>query len=91
MWFVIVPVWGSITVLNPQPRSHSSLSAHPIKPELMLFGGEYIDGKKTQTYNDLFVYRVAKRQWHKITVPKAPPPRSGHQAVVASAELFSLD
>jgi len=30
----------------PSPRLHASLSAHPEKDELILFGGEYFNGQK---------------------------------------------
>uniref|UniRef100_A0A673UYE3 Uncharacterized protein n=1 Tax=Suricata suricatta TaxID=37032 RepID=A0A673UYE3_SURSU len=32
----------------PSPRLHASLSAHPDKDELILFGGEYFNGQKVK-------------------------------------------
>nr|XP_046250986.1 kelch domain-containing protein 4 [Scatophagus argus] len=66
----------------PSPRLSASLSAHPEKDELILFGGEFFNGKKTYLYNDLYFYNIKKNCWVKSEIPNAPPPRCSHQAVV---------
>ncbi|KAL6480726.1 hypothetical protein MHYP_G00117590 [Metynnis hypsauchen] len=66
----------------PPPRLHASLCAHPEKDELILFGGEYFNGKKTYLYNDLFFYNIKKNTWVKSEIPSPPPRRCAHQAVV---------
>ncbi|XP_068169949.1 kelch domain-containing protein 4 isoform X1 [Antennarius striatus] len=66
----------------PSPRLSASLSAHPEKDELILFGGEFFNGKKTFLYNDLFFYNIKKNCWVKSDIPNPPPPRCSHQAVV---------
>ncbi|KAF1387187.1 hypothetical protein PFLUV_G00102750 [Perca fluviatilis] len=66
----------------PSPRLSASLSAHPEKDELILFGGEFFNGKKTYLYNDLFFYNIKKNSWVKSDIPNPPPPRCSHQAVV---------
>ncbi|KAM6936865.1 kelch domain-containing protein 4 [Xenentodon cancila] len=66
----------------PSPRLNGSLSAHPEKDELILFGGEFFNGKKTYLYNDLFFYNIKKNSWVKSDIPNPPPPRCSHQAVV---------
>ncbi|XP_068595594.1 kelch domain-containing protein 4 [Brachionichthys hirsutus] len=66
----------------PSPRLNASLSAHPEKEELILFGGEFFNGKKTYLYNDLFFYNIKKNCWVKSEMPNPPPPRCSHQAVV---------
>ncbi|XP_073911606.1 kelch domain-containing protein 4 isoform X3 [Castor canadensis] len=66
----------------PCPRLNASLSAHPEKDELILFGGEYFNGQKTFVYNDLYVYNIKKDTWTKIDIPGPPPRRCAHQAVV---------
>nr|XP_033797185.1 kelch domain-containing protein 4 [Geotrypetes seraphini] len=66
----------------PPPRLNASLSAHPEKDELILFGGEYFNGQKTFLYNDLYIYNVRKNSWTKLDVPNPPPRRCAHQAVV---------
>ncbi|PNJ12600.1 KLHDC4 isoform 11 [Pongo abelii] len=38
----------------PSPRLNASLSVHPEKDELILFGGEYFNGQKTFLYNELY-------------------------------------
>ncbi|XP_029951591.1 kelch domain-containing protein 4 isoform X2 [Salarias fasciatus] len=66
----------------PSPRLNASFSAHPEKDELILFGGEFFNGKKTYLYNDLFFYNIKKNCWVKSEIPNPPPPRCSHQAVV---------
>ncbi|PKU35798.1 kelch domain-containing protein 4 [Limosa lapponica baueri] len=66
----------------PSPRLNGSLSAHPEKDELILFGGEYFNGQKTYLYNDLYVYNIRKNSWSKVEIPNPPPRRCAHQAAV---------
>ncbi|XP_028931232.1 kelch domain-containing protein 4 isoform X1 [Ornithorhynchus anatinus] len=66
----------------PSPRLNASLSAHPEKDELILFGGEYFNGQKTFLYNELFIYNIRKDTWTKVDVPNPPPRRCAHQAAM---------
>eukprot|EP00069_Balaena_mysticetus_P005956 bmy_18287T0 len=66
----------------PSPRLNASLSAHPEKDELILFGGEYFNGQKTFFYNELYIYNIRKDAWTKVEIPNPPPRRCAHQAVV---------
>ncbi|XP_003418188.1 kelch domain-containing protein 4 isoform X1 [Loxodonta africana] len=66
----------------PSPRLNASFSAHPEKDELILFGGEYFNGKKTFLYNELYTYNIRKGTWTKVEIPNPPPRRCAHQAVV---------
>ncbi|XP_029422982.1 kelch domain-containing protein 4 isoform X2 [Nannospalax galili] len=66
----------------PSPRLNASLSAHPEKDELILFGGEYFNGQKTFVYNELYIYSIRKDTWTKVDIPGPPPRRCAHQAVV---------
>ncbi|XP_048648569.1 kelch domain-containing protein 4 isoform X5 [Marmota marmota marmota] len=63
----------------PSPRLNASLSAHPEKDELILFGGEYFNGQKTLLYNELYVYNIKKDTWTKVDIPGPPPRRCAHQ------------
>ncbi|KAM3918373.1 kelch domain-containing protein 4 isoform 2-T2 [Leptodactylus fuscus] len=65
----------------PSPRLNASLTAHPEKDELILFGGEYFNGQKTFLYNELYIYNAKKNSWSKVDVPNPPPRRCAHQAV----------
>ncbi|OCT84541.1 hypothetical protein XELAEV_18022695mg [Xenopus laevis] len=65
----------------PSPRLNGSLSPHPEKDELILFGGEYFNGQKTFLYNELYIYNIKKNAWSKIDIPNPPPRRCAHQAV----------
>ncbi|XP_014771744.1 kelch domain-containing protein 4 [Octopus bimaculoides] len=66
----------------PSQRCNATFTAHPDKEELVLFGGEYYNGKQMFMYNDLFFYNTKKNEWLKVTAPNSPPPRSSHQAVM---------
>lgn len=69
----------------PTPRTNPSLCASPAgTAELILFGGEFDDGRRTHVYNDLFVYATGDRSWRSVRSPAGPVPRSSHQ-MVASA------
>ena len=69
---------------HPSPRSSFTVCAHPERDELLLFGGEYYNGKKMSMYNELFAYNTKRGDWTHRFVPNAPPPRSGHQAVTVA-------
>ncbi|KAI9642262.1 Kelch repeat-containing protein 3 [Ciborinia camelliae] len=63
----------------PRPRASSTLIASPSNAnELFLFGGEYFNGALATFFNDLYVYAINKDEWHVVTSPNAPLPRSGH-------------
>ncbi|KAL4235173.1 kelch domain containing 4 [Mactra antiquata] len=65
----------------PSPRCNMSLTPHPDRDELLMFGGEYYTGNLMYMYNDLYVYNIKKNEWMKLQAPNSPPPRSSHQAV----------
>ncbi|GFQ90610.1 kelch domain-containing protein 4 [Trichonephila clavata] len=69
---------------QPSPRSGFSLCPHPDKDELVLFGGEYYNGRVTTMFNDIHFYNIKKGQWSILHTPVKPPPRCAHQAVVLS-------
>ncbi|XP_056595936.1 kelch domain-containing protein 4 [Triplophysa dalaica] len=66
----------------PSSRLNASLCAHPEKDELILFGGEFFNGKKTFLYNELFFYNIRKNTLVKVDIPNPPPRRCAHQAVI---------
>lgn len=68
----------------PSPRLNASLSAHPEKDELILFGGEYFNGQKTLLYNELYTYSIRKDAWTKVDIPNPPPRRCAHQVCVGA-------
>ncbi|XP_073411020.1 kelch domain-containing protein 4 [Dendrobates tinctorius] len=77
----------------PSPRLNASLTPHPEKDELILFGGEYFNGQKTFLYNELYVYNIKKNSWSKVDVPNPPPRRCAHQAAAvpqAGGQLWIL-
>ncbi|CAF3389539.1 unnamed protein product [Rotaria socialis] len=69
------------TVTPPSRRANVSLTEHPLKDELILFGGEFFDGRTTILFNDLYIYDIKKQTWKRIQTPQPPPPRSSHQAI----------
>ena len=69
------------TVLDapPKPRSSSTILASPSNSnQILLFGGENYNGAIAHFYNDLNIYYVDRDEWHCVTSPNAPLPRSGH-------------
>src|SRR5689334_13858736 len=56
----------NISTETPSPRSNATLTPHPTKDELILFGGQYYDGRRLSCFNDLFVYNIAMAEWRKI-------------------------
>lgn len=71
-------------VPQPSPRSNFSLLTHPEKEELILFGGEFFNGKLLTVFNELVFYNINKQQWKRVMAPGAPAPRCSHQMVAAS-------
>ncbi|CAH1780098.1 unnamed protein product [Owenia fusiformis] len=65
----------------PSPRCSMTLTAHPDRDELILFGGEFSKGNKTYVYNDLYVYNIKHDNWSLMKAPNPPPPRNSHQTV----------
>ncbi|RZF40849.1 hypothetical protein LSTR_LSTR003359 [Laodelphax striatellus] len=77
-------------VLPPKNRVNFSLTPHPEKDELIMFGGEFYNGQKTIVYNDLYFYHISRNEWTQVKAPKGPPPRCSHQAVSVSTEKGQL-
>ncbi|GER25523.1 kelch repeat-containing family protein [Striga asiatica] len=76
-------------VSAPSPRSNCSLTVNPLKDtELILYGGEFYNGKRTFVYGDLYRYDVEKQEWKLISSPNSPPPRSAHQATAWKNYLY---
>jgi len=67
----------------PSQRSHCTFVAHCEKDLLVLFGGEYFDGKSTEMFNEVILYNIKKDSWSKLFVPHGPAPRSGHASAVS--------
>nr|XP_026484324.1 kelch domain-containing protein 4 isoform X2 [Vanessa tameamea] len=74
----------------PTARAYASLTPHPTNNELILFGGEFHNGKQTEVYNDLLFFNAANGTWKQVKAPGAPPPRSAHQAVATPANKGEL-
>ena len=69
-------------------RSNVSFTEHPLKDELILFGGEFFNGRSTILFNDLYIYDIKKQHWKRVHTPQPPPPRSGHQVNYKSLFLY---
>ncbi|KAF9824437.1 hypothetical protein SFRURICE_002498 [Spodoptera frugiperda] len=74
----------------PSPRAYATLTPHPTNNELILFGGEYHNGQKTEVYNELLFYNPTNNSWKILKAPGAPPPRSAHQAIATPANKGEL-
>ncbi|CAN2389233.1 Kelch domain containing 4, partial [Pristimantis euphronides] len=75
----------------PSPRLNASLTPHPEKEELILFGGEYFNGQKTFLYNELYVYSIKKNSWNKVDIPNPPPRRCAHQVTTPPHANMTLN
>ena len=63
----------------PKPRSSATFLASPSNTnQLLLFGGETWNGAIANFFNDLNIYYTDSDEWHCVTSPNAPLPRSGH-------------
>ncbi|KAI0447716.1 WLM domain-containing protein [Xylaria telfairii] len=63
----------------PKPRSSATFLASPSNSnQLLLFGGETWNGAIANFFNDLNIYYTDRDEWHCVTSPNAPLPRSGH-------------
>ncbi|XP_076286943.1 kelch domain-containing protein 4 [Lasioglossum baleicum] len=78
------------TVEPPSRRVNFSLTAHPFKDELIMFGGEFHDGRTTLVYGDMFTYNINKNEWIVVKAPGGPPPRCGHQMVATQTSKGEL-
>ncbi|XP_058805252.1 kelch domain-containing protein 4-like [Phymastichus coffea] len=74
----------------PSRRVNFTLTPHPYKNELIMFGGEFYDGQKTVVYGDMLFYNISKNEWTVIKAPGAPPPRCGHQAIATQTNKGEL-
>lgn len=78
-------LWVSSTDLLMLRRLAFTLFSFP-----QLFGGEHSTPSQLQFYHykDLWVYRLASRQWEKINAPGGPNARSGHRMIAMKKKLF---
>ncbi|XP_039745286.1 kelch domain-containing protein 4 [Pararge aegeria] len=74
----------------PSSRAYATLTPHPTSNELIMFGGEFHNGQRTEVYNELLFYNPANGSWRQVKAPGAPPPRSAHQAIATSANKGEL-
>lgn len=75
----------------PSRRANCSLNVNPINTnELILFGGEYFDGKRVEMYNDFYKYNIEKNEWKKVICPDMPGPRSSHQIAITQKGMLYL-
>ena len=72
---------------GPSRRVNGTLTPDPSGNYLWLIGGDYFDGQKLHTYNDVIRYdpsKPANEAWRIYKSKNAPAPRSAHQVVSTS-------
>ena len=69
----------SLGEVGPSHRSNVSFVVHPENPELILFGGEFYNGQKTELNNDLLQYDIKRKTWKQVKSPAGPASRCAHQ------------
>ncbi|XP_053687436.1 kelch domain-containing protein 4 [Sabethes cyaneus] len=84
--------WKELKATNsPAPRSgHQMVSVSTDGGQIWLFGGEYASPSQLQFYHykDMWVFRIAKKQWEKINASNGPTARSGHRMVASKKNIF---
>uniref|UniRef100_A0A8C8ZBB0 Kelch domain containing 4 n=1 Tax=Prolemur simus TaxID=1328070 RepID=A0A8C8ZBB0_PROSS len=81
----------------PSPRLNASLSAHPEKDELILFGGEYFNGQKVKYIFFFFSSQIivgiiwSKMNLQRCTSQAVVVPQGGGQLWVFGGEFASPD
>ncbi|KAF7456453.1 kelch domain-containing protein 4 [Cryptosporidium felis] len=82
---------------RPSPRVSSSFNIHPITGEVIIFGGEYYDGREVKCFHDLYKWNIERNDWKKVailnknspnTFSGGPKPRCSHQGVIYNECLF---
>ncbi|TRY50525.1 Galactose oxidase [Cryptosporidium tyzzeri] len=82
---------------RPSPRISSSYNIHPISGEVIIFGGEYYDGKEVKCFHDLYKWNIDKDEWKQVVIGNikssnnysgGPKPRCSHQAVIFNECLY---
>ncbi|KAH8582589.1 kelch repeats [Cryptosporidium sp. chipmunk genotype I] len=82
---------------RPTPRISSSYNIHPISGEVIIFGGEYYDGKEVKCFHDLYKWNIDKDEWKQVVISNSklsnnysggPKPRCSHQAVIFNEYLY---
>ncbi|AIN96885.1 hypothetical protein LPMP_160090 [Leishmania panamensis] len=73
----------------PTPRVNVVLVSHPERDnELILFGGEFWNGEKTEAYNDTYFFNAKRNTWARLSSAVKPPPRSSSQGVIYKQYLI---
>eukprot|EP00466_Bigelowiella_natans_P020426 jgi/Bigna1/73388/fgenesh1_pg.24_\ len=76
---------------KPSPRVHASFTAHPLaKDKIILFGGEFYDGRTDRTFGDLMILNTSNSKWSLVSGPGAPLPRLAHQAAAIPSRKGEL-
>ncbi|OTA99574.1 hypothetical protein M426DRAFT_325043 [Hypoxylon sp. CI-4A] len=74
-----VKITETVSEEPPKPRSSATILASPSNSnQILLFGGETWNGALANFYNDLNIYYTDRDEWHCVSSPNAPLPRSGH-------------
>ena len=53
----------------PSRRSALTITLHPDKEQIIVFGGEFYNGAESFVYNDLFFYTPKQDRWTQVKSP----------------------
>ena len=75
---------------KPSARGHASMTAtNSAKPnELVVYGGERVEGEKCAVCGDVYRYDVDRNKWTRVMTQNGPHPRSGHQALAYRSYVY---
>ncbi|KAF8819065.1 kelch repeat-containing protein [Cardiosporidium cionae] len=81
------PATVSVCESQPSARLHCSFTVIPTG-EVVLFGGEYFEGRTAKVCNDLYRWNVDRNEWRRVESPIKPKPRCSHQAVLYKDYIY---
>ena len=71
----------STEVLSAPPSARSNVAIASLDDTIFIHGGEFFNGARFESFDDLFSYNTARNEWKIIKSSTKPTPRSGHQMI----------
>lgn len=72
----------------PSPRVNACFVAHPTKNNLILYGGEFYNGRNCTTFGDFFLFNIQKQTWRWVSRVQSPPSTHMHACVRVYCIVF---
>lgn len=75
----------STEVLSAPPSPRSNVAIASLDDTIFLHGGEFFNGARFESFDELFSYNTIRNEWKVIKSSLKPTPRSGHQMISTAA------